>query len=441
MLSGTRPPTYERLSINVAWLIKLRWVAAVGQLTTILVVQLVLGIEIALRPLLLAVGITALSNLVFDVWARQRRGDFETSSTSLWYGVIGSVMLLDLLVLTSLLYFTGGLTNPFSIFYFVNLALAGMLLPPPWAWFLNGVATAGLALLCYQHIPVPVLQRPERLQSIVAAGGVSPAGQGLFVAFVTCSSVIVYFTTRLTGELQQREQDLRRAEMLRARSEKLEALGTLAAGAAHELATPLSTIAVVAKEVQRELKGQDMAEIVVKDIALIRSELDRCRSILDRLSVSSGHVVGEPLVTVTTEELVEQVLAGMATQCPIRADFASGTKQKTVSVPLTGVAQALRGVLQNAADANRGPEPVRLKIDTDAEYLRLDIQDRGTGMNAEVLARAGEPFFTTKEPGKGMGLGLFLARSVIERLGGTLQIHSSVGQGTTVVIRLALTQS
>jgi two-component system sensor histidine kinase RegB len=428
----------ERLYINAVWLLSLRWVAVFGQLATITVVHLGLGVEISFAPLLVAVGVTALSNLAFGAWVRLSRSAADRYSITVWHTVLGSVMWLDLIVLTSLLYFTGGPSNPFSIFYFVNLALSGILLPARWAWFLNGFAIACVALISYQHHPVTVLLRPDRLQSIGATGRVTLAHHGFFVAFVTCCSVIVYFATRLTGELQRREQDLRRAEMLRARSEKLEALGTLAAGAAHELATPLSTIAVVVKEVQRELNGKAVSKIVVDDIALLRSELDRCRAILDRMSVHSGRAADEPVVATSAEDLVRDIQADMSKPELVHTTFAPGVEKRHVSVPRTVLTQALRGLVQNAVDAGDGREPIHVDVDLDRDHLRLRIEDRGPGMTADVLARAGEPFFTTKEPGKGMGLGLFLARSLVERLGGTLTIQSSVGQGTTVWVRVPL---
>jgi two-component system sensor histidine kinase RegB len=249
--------------------------------------------------------------------------------------------------------------------------------------------------------------------------------------------VIVYFTTRLTSELRSREQELRRAEELRARSEKLEALGTLAAGAAHELATPLSTIAVVAKEVQRQFKGHESANVAADDIALIRSELDRCRDILNRMSVESGQAMGEPMEIVTVQHLVEHLVGDVKPFWQVRTVLADGTSQRKVSIPLRGFTQAVRGIVKNAVDAG-GPEPVEVRVHAAAETMCLTIGDRGPGMASDVLQRAGEPFFTTKPTGEGMGLGLFLARSLVERLGGTVQIQSVVEQGTTVTVRLPL---
>ncbi|CAN0364694.1 unnamed protein product, partial [Ectocarpus sp. 4 AP-2014] len=202
-------------------------------------------------------------------------------------------MLLDLLVLTAMLGLTGGPTNPFVVFYFVNLALSGVVLPASWAWVLSGLAILGFAMLSIAHQPVEVLRDPERLISLAtlrASGddSIPPAMVGAWVAFAASAVVIVNFTTRLTGELRESERARRQAESEHARSEKLEALGTLAAGAAHELATPLSTIALTVSEAHRELQLAGVEGPAIEDLTLARREVDRCRTILDRMATDSG---------------------------------------------------------------------------------------------------------------------------------------------------------
>jgi two-component system sensor histidine kinase RegB len=313
-----------------------------------------------------------------------------------------------------------------------------MLLPSRWAWSLNGLVVFGVAVLIWDHWAVAELLRFERLQSVRDSGQVTMAHRGLFIAFATCASVVVYFTARLSSELRRRERELLRAEQRRARSEKLEALGTLAAGAAHELATPLSTIAVVVREVERELAGRDLPATVRDDIGVIRSELDRCRAILNRMATDAGQATGEPVLHVTAATLLEHTVVSLGHAGAVVAAFRSGASDKTVYVPVQALTQALRGIVRNALDASGDGPPVQVMADVGASSLVITVQDAGEGMSPDVLQRAGEPFFTTKEPGQGMGLGLFLARSVIERLGGWLDIHSACGQGTTVTVTLPL---
>ncbi|MCA9239408.1 MAG: HAMP domain-containing histidine kinase, partial [Planctomycetales bacterium] len=293
---------------------------------------------------------------------------------------------------------------------------------------------AAFATICVAHSPLEPLRDPRRLSSLRELGALPVASGGALIAFAACGSVIVSFTTWLTRELRRNQEARFLAEESRARSEKLEALGTLAAGAAHELATPLSTIAVVAKELEHELREAAVPEVVIADMSLIRTELDRCRTILDRMSTTSGQAMGEALEQLSAEALLREVVSELPDASQVRVEYRQQSASALFTAPRTALSQALRAIVQNALDACPR-EPVRVTVSA-AQGLRISVRDSGAGMPQAVLARAGEPFFTTKEPGNGMGLGLFLARSVVERLGGSIQIDSAAKRGTTVVVRL-----
>lgn len=434
----------RRLAINAQWFGRLRWVAAAGQLATIAAVAGPLGVVAPVGPLLLLVGVTLFSNALFFWWKASRR---QPPTREAWHAVLGGLMLLDLAVLTAMLALTGGPTNPFVFFYFVNLALCGVVLPTRWAWTLSALAIIAFALLAFTHYPIDQLRDPARLESLRtlrAAGQSGPplAVVGAWVAFAACAVVIVNFTTRLTTELRASDRLRRRAEKERARSEKLEALGTLAAGAAHELATPLSTIAVAVTESHRELQQSGHAGAAVDDLALVRREVDRCRAILQRMATDSGQPAAGLPERFTAGELLAGVLVELAGAGRVSLDWRDGAAELPIVAPRVALEQAIRAVIQNGLDATRnssGDEPpVTVTADRLADTLRLAITDRGPGMPPDVLERAGEPFFTTKAPGAGMGLGLFLARSVVERLGGSLRLESLPSGGATVTIVLPL---
>ena len=420
-----------RLAVNASWLLRLRWVAVAGQLLTVGFVVLVLKVALPLWPLFAIIAFTAATNLGLAFWSRTQTAHV---SPRRGHAVLGWLMTADLLSLTALLYFAGGPANPFTIFYFVNLALAAVVLPSRWAWVLTAVAVLCFAGLYVDHVPLAAFE------GAADAAGLHFRQQGLLVALAACTVVIIYFITRVTGELQETERELRDVEQRRARSDRLEALATLAAGAAHELASPLSTIAVVAKELTHHLEGADVPDSVREDVTLIRSELDHCRAILDRMTGHAGQAAGETVSHVTVNELIEEVLGGLRQPQRVEVTLEAELGREGISVPLEGLAQAIRGLVQNALDASEREagdgDPVQLEVARDDEGLWLQICDRGPGMPADVLARAGEPFFTTKEPGKGMGLGLFLTRSVLERLGGALELNSQPAVGTTAIVRL-----
>ena len=264
----------------------------------------------------------------------------------------------------------------------------------------------------------------------------------MVVAIGVTSLLARFLTSRVRAALDRRSEQLTLQRQRQERTRRLEAIGTLAAGAAHELGTPLGTIAVVAKELERALGKPGVLEHVPEDVLadarLVRDEVARCRRILNRMSVDAGEQAGEPLVVTDVSDLVAHVVAEL--QEPERAEVQVGPKaaEQRVLVPREGLTTALRALAQNALDASESQQSITISARVKDANLELRIVDHGHGMDPDQMARAGEPFFTTKEPGRGMGLGVYLARSVIERLWGTLEFSSTPGEGTTVLVLLPL---
>lgn len=410
----------EAHAINLSWLLRLRWGAVVGQAGLILFARLWMGMPLPVVPLFATVGIAAASNAALGLWARRPREIHE------W--VLWAVMALDVVLLTVLLDLSGGPFNPFSTLYLVHIALAAVVLRARWTWALVALAAACFGALFVRHLWMP--------------GGTGPAHhhiddvrlhlEGMWVAFGLAAVFIVYFVQRVTRALAEREAELEAAREVTARNEKLAALATLAAGAAHELSTPLSTIAVVAKELERR------AELSVagrEDAQLIRQQVARCHDILTHMATEAGASRGETFVSVTPSALLEGALEGLRGRERVRVELEGHLQEEAVSVPARALTHAIRGVVKNALQASAEGRPVRLALSREPVGWRLAVEDEGSGMPAEVLARAGEPFFTTKPPGEGMGLGLFLARAVLDQLGGRLELRSVSGQGTRVEMR------
>lgn len=432
----TQDRSYDRLAVNAGWLLRLRWVAVIGQLITIGVAGVALAVRLPLLPLFAIIGFTTATNVAFAVWLRRHIGCHSTPAELLRdQRVLAVLMTLDLLALTALLYFTGGVTNPFVLFYLLNVALAAVVLPVGWAWLM-----AALAGACFLGLFLVGEPLPEFTQPLVIPLGrfvtLTHQQLGFLVSMVACGGVAVYFITRVTRELRQREDDLRVAEHLQARSERLEALATLAAGAAHELASPLSTIAVIAKDLSRQLEQAELPEAVLEDVRLIRSELDHCRRILNEMRSAAGGAAGEEMQAVSVSRLLEEALTGLRHPSQVQLSLPPEIATRSLQIPLVATSQAIRGVIRNAFDASPADAQVVLRVEEERAGIALKVIDKGSGMPPEVLARIGEPFFTTKEPGQGMGLGLFLAKNVLNRLGGELQLKSAAGEGTTATIYL-----
>lgn len=436
------PSPTDRFSLNAQWLIRLRWVAVVGQLLTIVAVIFGFGIKLdTVWALEVVISLTAVSNLVLSLWLHRW---LSTASRQKLPGdlILGLVMVMDMLSLTALLFATGGPNNPFMLFFFVNTSLCAIVLNRNWAWGLNLLSIGCFAALVYDHHQIDQLNLGIDLRPIRERGNISLVQIGLIAAFATCASVIVYFMTRLTDELRKQQIEVRRAQLRQSRSEKLEALGTLAAGTAHELATPLSTIAVVARDVEKAFDEHPPdfpgAREVIEDVHLIRSQLDRCRGILDRMAGHSGQVIGELNQSIPVKSLIETILEELPARDRIALDLPESLAHETMTVPVIGFSQAFRGLVQNAIDADPSGRPVQIQIDKAKNQWRLQIKDRGEGMTPATLNRVSEPFFTTKQPGKGMGLGVFLAQNVIKRLNGTIEFVSRPESGTCVTVWLPI---
>ena len=418
---GRGVPSEERGRVNMSWLIHLHWWAIFGQVVLIVGSQLFAGIDLPLGPLALIVASEAAGNLVLSaVVKRVRVTDV----------MVVLIMLADAVVLTVLLDWTGGAVNPFTTLYLVNVGLAAVLLPQRWAWTLM---VASLA--CYASLFVVDAGRLGHSITLHGTAFEQMAAhlRGGWIAFCLAAFFTVYFVQRVATALDERDRELRLARAQVERKEKLASLATLAAGAAHELSTPLSTIAVVAKELQRAL-GEGTTAEVRTDLQLVRDQVARCREILDRMSANAGEAAGEPMATFTTAAWVEAALEPFPFKDRVRVE--PPAEERSIHGPPRALADTLRGLLKNAVQATGPDLPVTLRFETPPGRVAAVVVDYGRGMPAEVLARVGEPFFTTKVPGEGMGLGLFLTRTLAEQLGGEFHITSRPGVGTEARIEL-----
>ncbi len=410
-------------AINFQWLVRLRWGAVAAQAATILVADRLMGIALPLVPLGCIVAFAALTNVACESWVRRARAVREST--------IGGVMVVDVLLLTALLFLTGGPFNPFSCLYLVNIALAAVVLRPGWTW-----ALVALSLSCFGTLFTGHGGPPLDLPSREHAHHMQMHLQGMWVAFGVAALFIVYFVQRVTRALAARDSDLAAANARTARHERLASLATLAAGAAHELATPLSTIAVAAKELERELMRGGNDGAAAGDARLIREQVERCRQILEHMAADAGESAGDAIVPVLVTSIVDDVLCGIADDPRIRVVIEGAARLRPLCAPARAVTQALRGVIDNARQAAPPDGSVLVRVRADTNEYRFEVQDNGPGMTPEVLARASEPFFTTRPPGDGMGLGLFLTRTILERLGGALELSSAPGGGTTTALVL-----
>lgn len=413
--SGEPPARYDP-EVALPWVISMRWVAVTGQALTVLFATILLDIDLPIGALAGVMAVTFLTNVALRMWQARTQGTPQPR-------LLPAILTLDTLLLTAMLALSGGPRNPFTSLYVVHVALAAVALSPAWTWW-----TVGLSGLCYGflyqvHVPLEFTRGGFDLP--LQAGGL-----GLSVLLV--AAVTAYFTSGVTQALRRREAALRKAEARVARNEWLASLAALAAGTTHELGTPLGTIAIVSKELERAAERLGEGDGILEDARLIRAQVERCRRILDRLTALDQEQLGPSPEPLPVERLVTVLREDQGQSDRFEVEVAPGVEPEPGVPP--DVAHALQPLLKNAIDAAGEAGSVTLRISQPDGQWQFVVRDDGPGMPDEIRARALEPFFTTKEHGRGMGLGLYLAKLVADRHGGRLGIVSEAGRGTTATL-------
>jgi two-component system sensor histidine kinase RegB len=418
VMTDARVVLVERRVLSVAnatlpWLLRLRWHAVVGQATAIGAATW-LGAKIPLAPLVGLACLLAASNAVMAL----RPGRIAAAGTA----GLGFVLIADTIQLTLQLALAGGAANPFATLYLIEVLVAVLALSSRWIAGVATTAVLGYSALC-------VWSRPMI--------GLSPFAEiaGRWSAVVIAVGIAAYMGIRIGATLREQARTTARSQRLAARAEKLAALSSLSAGAAHELGTPLGTIAIASSELESLIESAP--EEALDGARTIRDEVDRCRAILDRMSGKAGTVVGE----LPEEISAAAVLALARYQIPAseRARVqVEGDLDCMVRCPVQSCAQVLSGLVVNGLQASEEGAPVVVRVRAEGRVLRFEVCDEGCGIAPELLVHVGEPFFTTKPPGKGMGLGLFLAQSFAELCSGELEIKPSELRGTRVSLNLPL---
>ena len=332
-------------------------------------------------------------------------------------------LLADLTAFAVLVFFSGGVTNPFVSLMLVPVVIAAISLRPRWVWLLAAAAGGLYALLLFYYQPLAVADP-------VAAYGMHLAG--MWFNFLISAGLIAFFVTRMHAALRGRDRELADLREKQLRDERIVALGTQAALAAHELATPLATIQTTAHELAREFSNDPD---IGADCQLLEKQAQACKRILTQLAARAQDtaLVALPL-DAWLKSLAErwQVLRPGA---QLTSDMPADSRS---FIPPDGLEQAILNVLNNAADAS--PDAVEFGAATNPDALLIDIADRGPGFSPEQKAQAGRVVFSGKSE-HGWGMGLALTHATLERLGGTLTLTERDGGGTRVRIALPWNQT
>ncbi len=407
------PSSWRPLRLET--LVLLRWLAVGGQTISVLFVAFGLGFPLPLVECLLLIGASAAFNLLLVL----RFGAAHRPS-SLFAAL---QIAFDLLQLSGLLALTGGLQNPFSLLLLAPVSVSASILPQRWT-FTIALLTAGLAsLLSIWHLPLP-WEPGEQL------GFNRVFVIGIWVAIVCGVAFISAYTSRVAHEARQIADALAATELALSRREQLSALDGLAAAAAHELGTPLSTIALAAKEMRAEAPaGSDLAD----DVELIIEQAARCRAILAKLR-NLGDDGGDPFAAVPLDDLLAEVARPHESRGKAILFDGMGSGPPPVFSRSVGLLYGLGNLIENATDFAQ--ETVRIESGWDADTVTVTITDDGAGFLPELIARLGEPYLTTRprdpqgqnaHQSGGLGLGIFIAKTLLERTGARLAFDNAEG--------------
>jgi two-component system sensor histidine kinase RegB len=397
-------------------LVLIRSVAVTGQVVTLLTVHFLLGFRLPLLPALVVVGCSVLLNLGSVL--------FHRAGARLGERAAALYLAYDTLQLSLLLYLTGGLENPFSILMLAPVTVAATALSRRPVIVLASLAVAAITVLGLMHDPLPWRTTPFVFPSDLVLG--------IWMALVLATVFIGGYIWSVAQEARRLRDAVAATQLALAREQRVSAVGALAAAAAHELGSPLATIAVIAKELARELPGDSPH---AEDAALLLSQSERCRHILAELAHQPEEDGGLPYTSLPISALVEA--SGALYRDPrIRLIFAT-TGEPAEDEPLVQrspeIMHGLNNLIQNAVQFAR--HEVSVTIFWDRAAVTVEIADDGPGFPPHLLGRLGEPYLSTRAGNQDhMGLGIFIAQSLLERSGATLNFDNLVEGGAHVVI-------
>lgn len=416
----------SRLRLNTT--IRLRWFAIAGQTATVLLVYFGFGFPLPLRLCLLVILLSAGLNVGLSL-TNPHSQLLPSRHAALFLG-------FDILQLAGLLSLTGGLENPFAFLLVVPVAVSASTQPLPVTITLTAFDVALTTLLARLHLPLPW------------GFGVQPFLPptyllGLWAALVSCTVFIATYAWRIGEEARRMSKALTAAELELAREQRLWALDGLAAAAAHQLGTPLSTITLVSKELEREVPpGSPLRE----DISLLQTEAARCRDILSELSKSGLGHQDDYFAKISLSHLIEEVVSPMrAPGVDIKVRLTDAAPSSMPSgepiVPRSpGLVHALVNLVENAADF--AETAVTIDASYDQEKVRVRIADDGPGFHPNVISRLGEPYVTSRPRGyvsneeAGMGLGFFIAKTFLERSEAKISAENRTPPATGAIVKI-----
>jgi two-component system, sensor histidine kinase RegB len=418
---------HQERRVRLDTILRLRWLAALGQLAAIFVVAQGLEFDVPIVPCLVIVAASALLNLALQIAFNPMRR-LESREA-------GLLLALNIIELAALLYLTGGLENPFSFLFLAPVLISATAMPVRLTVTLGLLAVACASVLVFFHQPLPWdSDEPLVLPPIYLVG--------VWFSIVLAIGVTSLYSFQVTEESRKLSDALAATELVLAREQHLTQLDGLAAAAAHELGTPLSTIVLVSRELEKALADNPQANSqVTGDIKTLREQAQRCRDILSKITQLSS--TGAPFDQMKLSTLIEETVAPHRDfGVEIKVRIAVAGSKEPVGSRNPAILYGVGNILENAVDFARGEVEVNAWWNNDT--VEIVVSDDGPGFAPDILKRIGEPYLSrrrasddTPSERTGLGLGVFIARTLLERTGAKVSFTNRVFPDHGAVVSVA----
>lgn len=402
--------------VRLGTLVLIRWLAVIGQLTALLTVHYILEFDVRPEITLPVVLVSSTLNLWFSLRADRNTRLTEAQSAA--------HLTFDLIHLTALLFFTGGLANPFAVLMLAPVSVSASILGRISTKFLLAMSLSLVTALAFTPYGLPWNGTPPKVESLILLS--------IWISLCFTLIFLTLYMARVGREGRERARALAATQAALEQEQRLAALGTLAAAAAHELGTPLGTILLAAKELATQWQGDEQTQA---DLDLIVEQTTRCRDILAELRQNRTAGDSDHFTYMRPEALLREAGAPHETR-GIQVDYNSIGTDPVNMRRTPELIHALRNVIENAVGF--AARKVIINVIWSLEALDVEIRDDGPGFDAQIVKRLGEPYVTTRQPTPGqdggLGLGVFIAKTLLERSGANVSFANTTPRGASVII-------
>src|SRR5437588_5863423 len=414
---------HPRRHVRLDTILRLRWLAVLGQLAAIFIVVQGLEFDLPVLPCVGIVGLSALLNLVLQITFNPMQ--------RLEPAYAAALLALNIVELAGLLFFTGGLQNPFSFLFLAPVLISATALPVRLTIALGALAVACASALVFFHLPLPwESDEPLVLPPIYLFG--------VWLSIVLAIGVTSLYSFQVTEESRKLSDALAATELVLAREQHLTQLDGLAAAAAHELGTPLSTIFLISRELEKTVDGNDP---LASDLKTLREQAQRCRDILAKIAQLSA--TGAPFDRMPLSTLIEEVVAPHRDfGVNIKVRIAVAGAREPVGTRNPAILYGVGNIVENAVDFARSTVEVNAWWNNDT--VEIVISDDGPGIPPDLIKRIGEPYLSRRRSAeesetdhRGLGLGVFIARTLLERTGAKVSFTNRVFPDHGAVVQIA----